>query len=112
MRKPKEYYQELLDGFAANGKSFSEFCIDNGISKNAFYYAKDRMELLERKDEKEETKKEQKEFVKVTVTEDSVTAHIGESGTKVRMDPDGLAEIVKRERFNFLKSQKLMLSMA
>ena len=58
MSKPKEYYQELLDGFAASGKSFSEFCIDNGISKNAFYYAKDRMELLERKDEKEETKKE------------------------------------------------------
>ena len=58
MRKLKEYYQELLDGFAANGKSFSEFCIDNGIWKNAFYYAKDRMELLERKDEKEETKKE------------------------------------------------------
>ena len=48
----------------------------------------------------------------MSVTEDSVTAHIGESGTKVRMDPDGLAEIVKRERFNFLKSQKLMLSMA
>ena len=48
----------------------------------------------------------------MTVTEDSVTAHIGESGTKIRMDPDGLAEIMKRERFNFLKSQKLMLSMA
>ena len=55
--------------------------------------------------------KKQKEFVKVTVTEDSVTAHIGESGTKVRMDPDGLAEIMKRERFNFLKSQKLMSPM-
>ena len=112
MSKPKEYYQELLDEFAANGKSFSEFCRDNGISKNAFYYAKDWLELLERKDEKEETKKEQKEFVKVTVTEDSVTAYIVESETKVRMDPDGLAEIMKRERFNFLKSQKLMLSMA
>ena len=45
MSKPKEYYQELLDGFAANGKSFSEFCIDNGISQNAFYYAKDRMDF-------------------------------------------------------------------
>ena len=112
MSKPKEYYQELLDEFAASGKNVSEFCMDNGISKNAFYYAKDRMELLERKDEKEETKKEQKEFVKVTVTEDFVTAYIGESGTKIRMDPDGLAEIMKRERFNFLKSQKLMLSMA
>ena len=58
LSKPKEYYQELLDGFAASGKSFSEFCIDNGISKNTFYYAKDWLELLERKDEKEETKKE------------------------------------------------------
>ena len=48
----------------------------------------------------------------MTVTEDSVTAYIGESRTKVRMDPDGLAEIMKRERFNFLKSQKLMPSMA
>ena len=112
MSKPKEYYQELLDEFTASGKSVSEFCIDNGISKNTFYYAKDWLELLERKDEKEETKKEQKEFVKVTVTEDSVTAYIVESETKVRMDPDGLAEIMKRERFNFLKSQKLMLSMA
>lgn len=46
------------------------------------------------------------------VTEDSVTAYISESETKVRMDPDGLAEIVKRERFNSLKSQKLMSSMA
>ena len=52
MSKPKEYYQELLDEFAANGKSFSEFCIDNGISKNAFYYAKDRMELGKPKEEK------------------------------------------------------------
>ncbi len=52
MSKPKEYYQELLDGFAASGKSFSEFCIDNGISKNAFYYAKDRMELGKPKEEK------------------------------------------------------------
>ena len=113
MSKPKEYYQELLDEFAANGKSFSEFCIDNGISKNAFYYAKDRMELEKPKEEKEQNQpKEQKEFVKVTVTEDFVTAYIGESGTKIRMDPDGLAEIMKRERFNFLKSQKLMLSMA
>ena len=48
----------------------------------------------------------------MTVTEDSVTAYIVESETKVRMDPDGLAEIMKGERFNFLKSQKLMLSMA
>lgn len=79
MSKPKEYYQELLDGFTASSKSVSEFCMDNGISKNAFYYAKDRMELSERKDEKEETKKEQKEFVEVTVTEDFVTAYIGES---------------------------------
>lgn len=104
MRKPKEYYQELLDEFAASGKSVSEFCMDKGISKNTFYYAKDWLELLERKDEKEEAKKEQKEFVEVTVTEDSVTAYIGESGTKARMDPDGLAEIMKRERFNSLKS--------
>ena len=113
MRKLKEYYQELLDEFAANGKSVSEFCIDNGISKNAFYYAKDRMELGKQKEEKEQNQpKEQKEFGKVTVTEDSVIAYIGESGTKVRMDPDGFAEIIKRERFNSLKSQKLMPSMA
>ena len=46
MRKLKEYYQELLDGFAASGKSVSKFCIDNGITKNAFYYAKDWLELL------------------------------------------------------------------
>ena len=52
MRKLKEYYQELLDEFAANGKSFSEFCMDNGISKNTFYYAKDRMELGKPKEEK------------------------------------------------------------
>ena len=112
MRKPKEYYQELLDEFIASSKNVSEFCMDNGISKNAFYYAKDRLELSERKDEKEETKKERKEFVEVTVTEDSVTAYIGESRTKVRMDLDGLAEIMKRERFNFIKSQKQMSSMA
>ena len=113
MRKLKEYYQELLNGFAASGKNVSEFCMDNGISKNTFYYAKDRMELEKPKEEKEQNQpKEQKEFVKVTVTEDFVTAYIGESGTKIRMDPDGLAEIMKRERFNFLKSQKLMLSMA
>ena len=43
MRKPKEYYQELLDGFAASGKNVSEFCVDKGISKNAFYYAKDQI---------------------------------------------------------------------
>lgn len=92
MRKPKEYYQELLDGFAASGKNVSEFCVDKGISKNAFYYAKDR--IGPEREEKEE--KEQKEFVKVTVTEDSVIAYIGESGTKIRMDPDGLAEILKR----------------
>ena len=54
MSKPKEYYQELLDGFAASGKSFSEFYMDNGISKNAFYYAKDRMELGKQKEEKEQ----------------------------------------------------------
>ena len=48
----------------------------------------------------------------MTVTEDSVTAYIGESGTNARMDPDGLAEIMKKERFNSLKSQKLMSSMA
>ena len=113
MSKPKEYYQELLDEFTASGKSFSEFCIDNGISKNAFYYAKDRLEFGKPKEEKGQNQpKEQKEFVEVTVTEDSVTAYIVESETKVRMDPDGLAEIMKRERFNFLKSQKLMLSMA
>lgn len=112
MRKLKEYNQELLDGFIASGKSVSEFCMDNGISKNSFYYAKDWLELLERKDEKEETKKEQKEFVEVTFTEDSVTAYIVESGTKARMDPDGFAQIIKRERFNSLKSQKLMSSMA
>lgn len=92
MRKPKEYYQELLDEFAASGKNVSEFCVDKGISKNAFYYAKDR--IGPEREEKEE--KEQKEFVKVTVTEDSVIAYIGASGTKIRMDPDGLAEILKR----------------
>lgn len=92
MRKPKEYYQELLDGFAASGKNVSEFCVDKGISKNAFYHAKDR--IGPEREEKEE--KEQKEFVKVTVTEDSVIAYIGASGTKIRMDPDGLAEILKR----------------
>lgn len=64
MRKPKEYYQELLDGFIASGKNVSEFCIDNGISKNAFYYAKGRLELSERKDEKEETKKNRKSLSK------------------------------------------------
>ena len=52
MRKLKEYYQELLNGFAASGKNVSEFCMDNGISKNAFYYAKDRMELGKPKEEK------------------------------------------------------------
>lgn len=92
MRKPKEYYQELLDGFAASGKNVSEFCVDKGISKNAFYYAKDR--IGPEREEKEE--KEQKGFVEVTVVEDSVIAYIGESGTKIRMDPDGLAEILKR----------------
>ena len=113
MRKPKEYYQELLDAFAASGKSIFEFCMDNGIPKNAFYYVKDRLELGKPKEEKEQNQpKEQKEFVELTVTEDSVTAYIGESGTKVRMDPDGLAEIMKREHFNCLKSQKLMPSMA
>ena len=49
MRKPKEYYQELLDGFAASGKNVSEFCVDKGISKNAFYYAKDRMDFESQK---------------------------------------------------------------
>ena len=58
MRKPKEYYQELLDGFAASGKNVSEFCVDKGISKNAFYYAKDRIGPEKAKEEKEE--KEQK----------------------------------------------------
>ena len=102
MSKPKEYYQELLDGFAASGKNVSEFFMDNGISKNAFYYAKDRMKLGKPKEENERNQpKEQKEFVKVTVIEDSITAYIGESETKVRMDPDGLAEIMKKERFNF-----------
>lgn len=94
MRKPKEYYQELLDGFAASGKNVSEFCVDKGISKNAFYYAKDRIGPEKAKEEKEE--KEPKGFVEVTVTEDSVIAYIGASGTKIRMDPDGLAEILKR----------------
>ena len=54
MSKPKEYYQELLDGFAASWKSVSEFCMGNGISKNTFYYAKDRMELEKPKEEKEQ----------------------------------------------------------
>ena len=113
MSKPKEYYQELLDEFIASGKSVSEFCMDNGISKNAFYYAKDWMEFGKPKEEKGQNQpKEQKKFVEVTFTEDSVTAYIGESGTKARMHPDGLAEIMKKERFNFLKSQKLMPSMA
>lgn len=94
MKKPKEYYQELLDGFAASGKNVSEFCVDKGISKNAFYYAKDRIGPEKAKEEKEE--KEPKGFVEVTVAEDSVIAYIGESGTKIRMDPDGLVEILKR----------------
>lgn len=94
MKKPKEYYQELLDGFATSGKNVSEFCVDKGISKNAFYYAKDRIGPEKAKEEKEE--KEQKAFVEVTVAEDSVIAYIGESGTKIRMNPDGLAEILKR----------------
>lgn len=91
MRKPKEYYQELLDGFAASGKNVSEFCVDKGISKNAFYYAKNRIGPEKAKEEKE-----QNGFVEVTVAEDSVIAYIGESETKIRMDPDGLAEILKR----------------
>lgn len=94
MRKPKEYYQELLDGFADSGKNVSEFCVDKGISKNAFYYAKNRIGPEKAKEEKEE--KEQNGFVEVTVVEDSVIAYIGESGTKIRMDPDRLAEILKR----------------
>lgn len=43
MRKPKEYQQELLENFAASGKNVSEFSVDKGISKNAFYYAKDQI---------------------------------------------------------------------
>lgn len=74
---------------------------------------KDRMELGKPKEEKEQNQpKEQKELVKVTLAEDFVTAYISESRTKARMNPDGLAEIMKRERFNSLKSQKLMLFMA
>ena len=98
MRKSKEYYQELLDGFAASGKSISGFCKDNGISRTTYYHAKEQIELGRPEEEEEEQNlpEEQKEFVVVTVTEDYVTAFFGESGTKVRMDPDGLAEIMKR----------------
>ena len=97
MRKSKEYYQELLDGFAASGKSISGFCKDNGISRTTYYHAKEQIELGRPEEgEEQNLPEEQKEFVKVTVTEDSVIAYIGESGTKVRMDPDGLAEIMKR----------------
>ena len=97
MRKTKEYYQELLDGFAASGKSVTGFCKDNGISRTTYYHAKDQIELGNPEEGKEQNRpKKQKEFVEVTVTQDSVTAYIGESGTKVRMDPDGLAEIMKR----------------
>ena len=60
MSKPKEYYQELLDEFTASSKSVSEFCIDNGISKNAFYYAKDRMELGKPKEEKNKINRKSK----------------------------------------------------
>lgn len=97
MSKPKEYYRELLDGFAASGKNVSEFCKDIGITKSAYYYAKSRLEQLKQKEEKKEMrKKEQKDFVKVTVAEDSVTAYIGESRTKVMMDLEELAELLKR----------------
>lgn len=97
MRKPKEYYQELLDGFAASGKSISGFCKDNGISRTTYYHAKGQMGLGKPEEGEEQNQpKEQKEFVEVTVAEDYVTAYFGESGTKVRMDPDGLAEIMKR----------------
>ena len=34
MRKSKEYYQELLDGFAAGEKNVSEFCKDSGITES------------------------------------------------------------------------------
>ena len=97
MRKFKEYYQELLDGFAASGKSISGFCKDNGISRTTYYHAKEQIELGRPEEgEEQNLPEEQKEFVVVTVTEDYVTAFFGESGTKVRMDPDGLAEIMKR----------------
>lgn len=97
MRKSKEYYQELLDGFAASGKSISGFCKDNGISRTTYYHAKDQIELGRPEEgEEQNLPKEQNEFVVVTVTEDYVTAFFGESGAKIRMDPDGLAEIMKR----------------
>ena len=96
MRKSKEYYQELLDGFAASGKSISGFCKDNGISRTTYYHAKGQIEHGRSEEEEQNQPKEQKEFVVVTVTEDYVTAFFGESGTKVRMDPDRLAEIIKR----------------
>lgn len=97
MRKTKEYYQELLDGFAASGKSVTGFCKDNGISRTTYYHAKDQIELGNPEEGNGQNRpKEQKEFVEVMVAEDSVTVYIGESGTKVRMDPDGLAEVMKR----------------
>lgn len=60
-------------------------------------HAKEQIELGRPEEgEEQNLPEEQKEFVVVTVTEDYVTAFFGESGTKVRMDPDGLAEIMKR----------------
>ena len=40
------------------------------------------------------------DFVKVTVAEDSVTAYIGESGTKVMICPEELAELLKRSEYH------------
>ena len=60
MSKPKEYYQELLDGFAASEKNVSEFCKDSEITKRAYYYAKSRLEPLKQKEEKKEMREEKK----------------------------------------------------
>ena len=50
--------------------------------------------------ERDARRKEEKDCVKVTVAEDSVTAYIGNSGTNAMMDPDELAELLKRSEFH------------
>ena len=50
--------------------------------------------------ERDARRKEEKDFVKVTVAEDSATAYIGESGTKVMIYPEELAELLKRSEYH------------
>ena len=40
MSKPKEYYQELLDGFTASRKNVLKFCKSSGITRRTYYYTK------------------------------------------------------------------------